>query len=174
MSDETQPVHSGRPTDYRPEYDDLIIKHAENELCMYEIAVEFKVAYETLRSWARSGAYPSYSSAYARACTIQAAHQFKKLRDNEGNRNWNAKVSEIRVRHELKMSEKRLIEIDLMALPFNEMVQRVLQRLKNEGLTGEELNQALTAIAIAAKVDEVTEQRGMLEEMQAQLDERNK
>lgn len=79
---------TGRPTEYRPEYDDLIVQRANEGACFTEFAAEVGVSRQTLHNWKK--AHPSFLDAYTRAEQVGEAHWAKKLRtelmiDNKAN-----------------------------------------------------------------------------------------
>ena len=79
---------TGRPTEYRPEYDDLIVERAQEGACFTEFAAEVGVSRQTLHNWKK--AHPSFLDAYTRAEQVGEAYWAKKLRtelmlDNKAN-----------------------------------------------------------------------------------------
>jgi transposase-like protein len=78
----------GRPTVYKPEYDDLIVQRANEGACFAEFAAEIGVSRQTLHNWKK--AHPSFLDAYTRAEQVGEAHWAKRLRtelmiDNKAN-----------------------------------------------------------------------------------------
>ncbi len=150
---------------YKEEYDESIIEHARNGLGTYEIAVEYDVAFETMRNWTRL--VKSFSDAYARAKTIQTAGIFKKMRSNEDNPKANDRMTSLRLRHEAGMAETRALSIpDIAKGTHADKVLTILRYCQDKGLAPDEFNKLIIAIGTVAKIDEVTDLRKIVEDLE--------
>ena len=59
---------AGRPTDYKPEYDDMIVEHMSKGHSAVSFAAKIGVAKMTVYQWEKD--HPSFSDAFARARTM--------------------------------------------------------------------------------------------------------
>ncbi len=70
----------GRPTDYRPEYDQRIIEVMQEGASLVEFCAEIGVSRETPYEWAR--VHPSFSDAFTRARLLCQSWWEKQGREN--------------------------------------------------------------------------------------------
>lgn len=151
---------------YKDEYDDSIVEHARNGLGMYEIAVEYDVAYETMRNWTRL--VKSFSDSYRRAKTIQTAMLEKEVKNNWNNPKYNDRLAKLRYQYEAKFADQRNVCVKgLNKGTYTDRVNAILEACENEELSADELGKLVTAVGTAAKIDEVTELRKQVEDLES-------
>jgi transposase len=76
----TEKKPTGRPTDYRPEYDKRIVEVMREGASLVEFVAEIGVTRETAYEWAR--VHPSFSDAFTRARLLCQAWWERQGRDN--------------------------------------------------------------------------------------------
>lgn len=162
MADE---VKLGRPTDYRPEFDERIIELAKKEWSMYEIAAEFEVSHVTMWRWTES--VESFCKAYARAKTIQTAAIMRGMRRNVDNKNYNDRIAQLRLRHEAGLIDAQKVNIKGISKgTLNDKTQKVFEEAEKGEMVADDMLKITNAIAVAAKIDEVTDLRDKVEKLE--------
>ncbi len=157
---------AGRPTGYRKEYCEEIVKLANTGMHMYRIAATWGVSYDAINEW--SHFYEEFHQAYARAKTIQAANMMDKVIDGMTNRNFNAQSAHIVVTQFIKMAKEREIALEINGESLAEKAASIIDNLKKPVMSAVEFNQIMSGIATAAKIDEVTDLRDKLEMLESQ------
>lgn len=161
----TDEVKLGRPTLHKEEYNELIIEMARAKKNMYEIADELGTDYDTMFHWTKINS--GFSKAYTRARTIQTGRLMKRMDDGMENRDFNPKCAALLLSHVAKLSEQRNIQISGMKEgTLSEKAQKILESVEDGSLTADELSKVMTAIATAAKIDEVTDLRDKVEKLE--------
>ena len=159
---------SGRLTDYKEEYCEHIVREAEKDRNMYSIAEDFKVCFDTLQEWKR--VHKTFSSAYARARNIQTGLLFEKVQSGLCDRNFNVKAAGLLLAHVARLSEQRNVQVDNISKgTLSERVESVLNTVENGTLTADEVSKLVSAISLAAKIDETTALREELKDAKEQL-----
>lgn len=74
---EKRPV--GRPSKYKPEFCEAIVKHGKLGMTVPEMADELDVSIQTLYEW--SGVHPEFSEAFSRAQEAAEACWARKIRE---------------------------------------------------------------------------------------------
>jgi len=156
----------GRPTKYKDSYCEEIIPLSSN-LNMYEIAAKWEVCYDTLQEWAH--AHPDFSVAYTRARTIQTGKLIRGIISGDIN----PKAGELVLTHVASMSSRRKLQV--RGLNKGTLEQRsvaVLDALSEGDVDVDELQKIITSISLIAKIEESTELRPWLEEIEKKLKEK--
>ncbi len=155
----------GRPTDYKEEYCEEIIKLAKQNVNLYLIAEEFGVVKQTLLEWKR--VHKEFSCAYTRAANILSGILQKRVDDNLENKNFNAPSAKLLFAQN-RMSEQRNLEIHGIAEgTLNDSGKAVLNSVGHGLITADEMQKSINAIAQLAKIDEVTDLRDKVEKLEA-------
>jgi len=155
----------GRPTDYKPEFDDKIIELAKKNWSMWEIAAEFEVAYKTMWCWTEK--QDSFRNAYARAKTIQTGGILKEIRENADNRNYNHNCPNMRLKYEAGFLEQPKVRIKGISKgSHSDKANKVLDEIEEGNLTADDASKMTNVVATIAKIDEVTELRDKVEKLE--------
>ncbi len=157
MSEETR--GPGQPTKYKVEYDQRIVDLAKTKegRHMYGIASIFGVCAASMLRWCEE--YPSFCEAYACAKNDQRAQMLNLVYDNLFDRNLNQTGLNLIFRHGGDFAEQRTVRImNISKGSHNDKVQAILDFCAKVGMTPDELQKSMGAVAIAAKIDEVTDQ----------------
>jgi len=155
---------AGQNSKYKPEYDELIVKLAEKHN-LYRIAIMFGVCMDTLTEWRH--VHPSFSSAYRRAKSVRLARTFETAEENIDNRNYSANTMGMLCKYEHRLSEQREIRIrDLASGTLSDQVRKIFEEIQKGALTADEANKLINALGTVAKIDEVTELRKQVEDLE--------
>ncbi len=105
--------------------------------------------------------YPDFAATYETAKELSRIWYEQKGHEGMDDPSFNTKMWAIFMKNKFGYSETRALKIAGMdkAKNFNEQIQLIAQSISKGSLTGQEVNQAASFVATAAKVDEVTELR---------------
>lgn len=145
----------GRPTDYKPEYDEEIVKFVSEGMYIYEVCVKWGVSYDAVNEW--SHRFPSFRRAYARAKTVQQANFMKVGMKGLHDRNFNANVFNIISTQFLKMAREREMALDFEGNTPAEKAASIIDSLKEGKMSADEFSKIMNGIATAVKIQEVTD-----------------
>jgi hypothetical protein len=89
-----KPKHAGgRPTDYKPEYCDIVRNLMKEGASKVEIALELDICVQTLDNWMDKN--PEFFKAFKEAIDFSEGWWCKEGRINLGNKNFNSRLWEI-------------------------------------------------------------------------------
>lgn len=148
---------AGRPTKYKPEYDEEIVKLASLTIKnhMYRIAAGWDVCVETLHEWRR--VHLSFSEAYARARGHQNAFLFDLIIDGTGDRNFNSNAANLLAIHLSKLSKERSLALAIEGASISDKAKSIINDLRNGKMSASEFSQVMSGISTAVKIQEVTD-----------------
>ena len=173
MNTETNiPKHpGGRPPIYNANFhpDEIIRLMRDEGLFAVEIAKEWDIDANTLPEWAKT--YPEFSVAYNRAKQLRTAYWLKIGRSgivtNTGT-NFNAQLYSQIMKYDGNNMDERVVQLPELATckTFCEQSTVIQGALACGKITLKEANSYVDIIGKMAKIDEVTELRQMLEEIE--------
>lgn len=161
IDDNNKDIKNGRPTLYKEEYCEDIVRLAKKGVNLYLIAEQFEVTKTSLLEWKK--VHKRFSVAYTRASNILMGLTVKKVEDNIDNKNFNANGARL-VWAQHNLAEQRALQIS--GLGQGTLLQRgeaILQSVAEGNLTADEFQKSVTALSQLAKIEEVTELREKLE-----------
>ena len=153
----------GRPTDYKPEYCELIVEYGREGLHTYQIAGKFEVVKSTLYNWAEL--HPEFMVAFTRARELSKAYMIKHAMDNLGNKNYQSKLWEVLMKFCHDVKENRTLKLPELkkAKSFSAKAAVIIDAMSEGRLTPDEAKTLVDTIAVGAKIEEVTELKERLE-----------
>ena len=161
----------GRPTLYKEEYCEEIIRLAKTGMNLYLIAEEWEVSKRTLIEW--SWQHRKFTRAYARAGSILAGLTVKKVEDNLDNRDFNANGARL-LWSQNNLAEQRTLQIaNISKGSLNDRGQAILDSVERGEMTSDEFQKSVNALAQLAKIDEVTELRDKVEKLELEISDVN-
>ena len=158
---------AGQNSKYKPEYDELIVKLSKTRegRHMYRIASKFDVCFDTLQEWC--SVHPSFSAAYTRALNEQRSQLLDLVDEHILNRDLNQTGINLLFRHAGGFAEQRTIKVkNLSKGTLTEKVKVIMENCEEKGMTPDELSKMVSAVGVAAKIDEVTELRKQVEDLE--------
>ena len=157
---------AGRPTDYKEEYCEEIIRLAKTNMNLYLIAEEWETTKTTLLQWTKM--HKEFAAAYARASNILSGILQKKCDDNIENRDFNAPNARLLFAQN-RMAEQRTLQIPgIKKDSLNDSGKAVLDAVEEGNMTADEMQKSVSALAQLAKIDEVTELREKVEKLESE------
>lgn len=157
----------GRPSKYKPEYDKRIVELAKTKegRHMYRIASIFGVCHDTMLEWCE--VYPTFSEAYAQGASEQKSRLLDLVEEHILNRDLNQTGINLLFRHAGGFAEQRALRIkNISKGTHSDKVQAVLEFCERVGMAPDEFQKSITALGTIAKIDEVTELRKMVEDLE--------
>lgn len=158
--------YTGRPTDYKPEFDEKICEFGELGYSGEEMAMNLGVVNKTLYNWADE--HPSFLQAFTYARNASKAFMAKTVREGISNPDFNPRTPEVYMKFIMKVSEAR--EINLRGLKkaktFSDKARVVIDAVADGKITTREAKEICETIAIGAKVEEVDALKTKLEEVE--------
>lgn len=88
---------AGRPTDYREEYCDTVVKCGREGMSRAEICYELDISFATLQNWEQK--YPKFLAATAHARELAQGWWEKKGRQGIDSKTFNAQAYSLQVRN---------------------------------------------------------------------------
>ena len=87
---ESEKLVTGRPTDYRPEYCQMIKEHMKNGATVLSFAASIGKCKDSVYTWARNGKHPEFTVALREAKALSEAHwekviALKTIKKTEGS-----------------------------------------------------------------------------------------
>jgi hypothetical protein len=134
-----------------------------------QMAEEWDVCCDTISEWVRN--HPEFSSAYKRAQQYRASWLLKVGRSGlvgSKDRQLNAVAWSMMMRYDGQNTDERTVNIPEMkdCKTFSEMSSCVVRAFSEGRLTPKEANTLTDIISKGAKIEEVTELRKMLEDIE--------
>lgn len=155
---------TGRPTKYKPEYDEEIITLSVKGMFFYRIAATWGVSYDSLNEWSHK--IDSFCQAYACARTIQMANMMDKGLNGLHDKNFNSQCFNVLSSQFMKMAKERELQLNIEGETLSAQAHSVINDLRNGKFSAAEFTQIMSGIATAAKIDEVTELRDKVEKLE--------
>lgn len=151
----------GRPTKYKPEYDEQIIEEAWKGTNFYLIAAKWGVCRDSLYEWC--DVHESFSDSYARAGDILLGKLLEKTENGMTDRNFNSNAANIVI---VQGSKRRRKIKGLSKGTLSDKTKVILENIES-GNIEEDAGLTLTqTIALMAKIDEVTDLRQQVEKLE--------
>lgn len=160
----------GRPTLYDPNFHPQnCIELGKQGYFKVQMAEVWDVDTDTIDEWRKK--HVEFSGAYKRACNYRAAWLLAQGREGLfGNKDsqLNALAWSMMMRYDGQNTDERTVNIPEMkdCKTFSEMSQCVVRAFSEGRLTPKEANTLTDIISKGAKIEEVTELRRMLEEIE--------
>ena len=153
-------AEAGRPTKYKPEYDDEIIQIASSDEItnFYLIAAKWGVCRDTLYEWC--DVHESFSDAYVRAGDILLGKLIAKTEEGMNDRNFNSNAANIVI---TQKSRRRRKMKGLSSGTLNQRVTVILQNVESGNLEEDAALTLTQVVSLAAKIDDSTEARADME-----------
>lgn len=161
----------GRPPKYRADFHPAdCIRMGKAGRFAVEMALEWDITVQTIHAWCAE--HPEFSDAFTRAKQHRAAWFMDAARGGlvvEKGYSFNAQVLGIMLRYDGVSLDDRRIKLPKLAKAetFAEQSKVVMDAFSRGDINAKEANQVADLISKSAKIDEVTELRRMLEEIDA-------
>lgn len=173
----------GRPTKYKPEYDDKIVEFARTHqndcdcVTTVHMANYFQVNEDTLREWAR--VHPSFSAAYTRAKSISLERYLnygltKMYTPKEFN--FDSKMFALILRNKFGYTDKTYLNFpEIMSLEKkSDQIHKTLCYLLKGLISLEDCERLMNTFKTAITVENESELRPMVEYLQDEMKARRK
>lgn len=162
---------AGRPTDYRPDFHpaEIVSLMQDEGLTDVEVAMRWDVVVETLWEWRQT--HPEFSNACTRARQYRKAWWLAKGREglftSDGEK-FDSRLFGMMMKYDGINLDERVIKLPQLAdcKTFAEQATCVIGALASGAISITEANGIVDIIGKAARIDEVTELRRMLEEIE--------
>lgn len=162
---------AGRPTDYNPEFhpQEIIRLMRDEGLTDVEVAALWDVVVETLWEWRQ--VHPEFSKACTRARQYRKAWWIAKGRKGmltSSDERFDSRLFAMMMKYDGINLDERIVKLPQLVdcKTFSEQSTCIIGALAAGTLTINEANGIVDIISKAAKIDEVTELRRMLEEIE--------
>ena len=161
----------GRPTDYNPDFhpQEIIRLMKEQGLTDVEVAVEWDICVETLWEWRQ--VHPAFSKASTRARQCRKAWWLSKGRQGlftGENEKFDSRLFGMMMKYDGINLDERIVKLPQLVecKNFKEQATCIIGALAVGKITLNEANGYVDIIGKAARIDEVTELRKMLEDIE--------
>lgn len=144
----------GRPTDYKPEFCERIIKLAKQGLFLEEIAEEFEVDYVTMWRWSKNPDCIGFCKAYTRAKNIILGNLKRDMLNKNGEKFFQSKVNEFLITQMTNQMQHSPVAIKgISSEKCKDRVQAVLDAAESEQLRPDQFNNLLNGLKTALEIE---------------------
>jgi len=159
----------GRPTDYREEYCEEIIKIGREGYHVYEMAEYFDVNSDTLYEWEK--VHPRFSDAFTRAREYSKAWMQRKVRNNLDNPNFQSKLVELNAKFLTDLNKIRKYQD---AKTDMQKYDAVVEAGVMDEASPEKVKVITEALDRRVKMEQDAELRPIVEQLKEQFNENTK
>jgi len=163
----------GRPTKYREEMCEKVLHLFKDGLTQVEVATALGITYETYSVWQHT--IPEFSDAVKKGLQLSKTWWMKTGREGLKNKNfsfvgWSMQVKNM-FRHYTDEQPVNLPEL-AQAITFTDKINVIIKAISKGHITTSEAKKLSEVIAIGAKVEESTELKQRIEELEELLPQR--
>lgn len=162
---------AGRPPIYDPEFhpEEIIRVMRDEGKTTVEVACDWDITTRVINLWAKE--HPEFLLAYARAQEYRKAWWLKRGRDGlltYGDEKFDSRLFSLMMKYDGINLDERIVKLPALAecKTFAEQSTVICGALASGKITIKEAQGYVDVIATMAKIDEVTELRRMLEEIE--------
>lgn len=161
---------AGRPTDYNPDFHPSdCIRLGKMGYFKVQMAEEWDICCDTINEWCSK--HEEFSDAYKRACSYRASWLLKQGQAGlfgSKEMSLNAVAWSMMMRYDGQNTDERTVNLPELksCKTFSEQAKCVVDAFGDGKLTPKEMNTLVDVISKGAKIEEVTELRRMLEEIE--------
>jgi len=132
ISQQVQPKKNGRPSSYKPEYDDMLIAHMSEGLSFESFSAVIKVNQDTLHSWVKQ----HVSFAEAKSIAFDESRLFYERIGTMAVKglieNFNATVWVFNMKNRFKWRDKQPEEVSQVNISIDKMSDAELEKIIKE------------------------------------------
>lgn len=157
----------GHPTDYKPEYCEYVVDKMKDEGYIVEqFCRDWGIVRSTFYEWLAT--HKAFSDAYTRGQQYRKAYHKELVESGIQADRFNERAFAMLLRYSGESGDERTISLPklIRAKTFAKKCDVVFKALADEYINFKEANAILDMIGKAARIDEVTEMRKKLEEIE--------
>jgi len=157
----------GHPTDYKPEYCEYVVDKMANEgYIVEEFCLDWDISTATFYNWLN--VHPAFLDAYTRGQQRRKGYHKRLLERGLSADRFNERAFAMLLRYCGESGDERTIRLPKLAKAktFAKKCDVILKAFTDEYINSKEANAILDMIGKMAKIDEVTEMRKKLEEIE--------